>query len=127
MRYCGKKQIDGGKILPSAFALRPCKDDNGLSGDHQEHYAEGLSGVLLAMQKRNYTPSGSGCFAILECGVTIERVMNKTKVELSFVKPDIANSHTLLQGYGAGDKYDVVCLLLAKLSSKTKTITELGL
>lgn len=127
VRYCAPRasKVDKNRILPAAFALRKTLDDDGLSGDHLEHFADGLIGVLAALKKRYKGMETDGCFAKLFCGKTIKTIKDKCALDLSFVKNDSNDSHTLLTGYGAGHEYDGVCLLLSKLAVKTESIKKL--
>lgn len=118
VRYCKPTQIDGDQVLPQAFMLRE-QDTDGLSGDHFEHYND-YRQILESVSKR-LKISKNAYFAKLNCG----KVINSAKeiCEISFIKEDKIQSHTLMTGLTFED--EVIPALLVTLIKETICINSL--
>jgi hypothetical protein len=97
IRYCKPSQCTSdGKVLNLAFRLRP--GEISLSGDHFEYYKENhYENILLALQKRQFTPSRNGKLVKLNCGEVISKIQFLSHDEVFFER-DTIGSHTGLFG-----------------------------
>ncbi|MCL2557705.1 MAG: hypothetical protein FWE09_04435 [Treponema sp.] len=99
-RFCKRIQVQGGKVLSSAFMLRSI-DTDGLSGDHFEHFASNnYEQILEALKARGFKGiNDEAYFATLNC----RDIIDSSKQMLYCIKQDKRNSHALLIGLEQGD------------------------
>jgi hypothetical protein len=114
VRYCKSSQMEDGKVLSLAFRLRD-KDTDGLSGDHFEHYNNYKQILDSLTQRFTNKLSKNACFAKINCGEVINSA--REVCEISFVKEDEKQPHTLMTGLTIGD--DLIPALLVTLIKET--------
>jgi len=127
VRYCKPTQIEGGQVLPEAFCLQEKDSDGGVSGDHFEHYPnDNYRQILKSLIDPPPTGRGykglknNGCFAKVNCGEVINTAKAVDVCEISFVKEDEKQSHTLMTGLTVND--NLIPMLLVTFIKETMCV-----